>query len=262
MLGWIKALFPVKKTTQAVAPFEAPLDPDMPFYAIGDVHGCITPLQTLLNKIDDDRQTNGRETAPLVLVGDFVDRGPDSAAVLEHIKTLLETAPYQVICLMGNHEKMMLDFLDDPAERGPRWLRFGGVQVLASYGIGGGVNENSNLDDMLEACEALEHALPKGMEAWLRNLPLFWENGNIRCVHAGMSPKRDPNRQEPRVMLWGHQDFLTTPREDGIWVVHGHTIVKQATTEGGRIAIDTGAHKSGALTAAVITKGHCRFLQS
>lgn len=261
MLGRLKSLFSAKSAAPEMAPFTAPLDPDTPFYAIGDVHGCIDQLRALLHTIDNDRHTNGRENAPLVLVGDFVDRGPESAAVLGHIKNLQETAPYEVICLMGNHEKMMLDFLDDPAERGPRWLGFGGIQALASYGIGG-VDENSNLDDMLEACDALERALPKGMETWLRDLPLFWQTGNVCCVHAGMNPERGPNTREPRVLLWGHRDFLSVARDDDLWILHGHTIVKQATADGGRIAIDTGAYKSGPLTAAVITKGHCDFLQA
>ena len=100
----------------------------------------------------------------------------------------------------------------------------------------------------------------EGMEAWLRRLPLIWQNGNICCVHAGLSPERSPNNQETHVLLWGHRNFLTVPRNDHLWVVHGHTVVSQAKAEGGRIAIDTGAYKSGTLTAAIISKGHCEFL--
>ncbi|PHQ98962.1 MAG: serine/threonine protein phosphatase [Marinosulfonomonas sp.] len=259
MLGRLKTLFSAKEALQTAVSFTLPLNPETPFYVIGDVHGCDALLQNLLQKIDSDRRINGREDAPLVLVGDFVDRGKNSAAVLENIKAQQEALPGQVICLMGNHEKMMLDFLDDPAERGPRWLRFGGVQTLASYGISG-VTENSNLDDMLDACDALEAAFPEGMESWLRGLPLIWQSGNICCVHAGMSPTRGPNEQETQVLLWGHRDFLTVPRKDDLWVVHGHTVVSQAVAEGGRIAIDTGAYKSGTLTAAIITKDHCGFL--
>lgn len=259
MLGRLKNLFSAKAALQPAASFTIPLSPETPFYVIGDVHGCNDLLQNLLQKIDSDRRINGREGAPLVLVGDFIDRGKNSAAVLENLKALQEALPDQVICLMGNHEKMMLDFIDDPAERGPRWLRYGGVQTLASYGISG-VNENSNLDDILEACDALESALPEGMESWLRRLPVIWQNGNICCVHAGMSPRRDPDKQETRVLLWGHRDFLTVPRNDNLWVVHGHTVVSQAVAKGGRISIDTGACKSGTLTAAIITKDHCGFL--
>ena len=261
MFGRLKTLFSQKSPSPLATSFTAPLNPDAAFYAIGDVHGCFDQLQGLLQKIDADRQTSGRETAPLVFVGDLIDRGPDSAAVLEHIKSLQDIQPEQVICLMGNHEQMMLDFLDDPAERGPRWLRFGGVQALASYGING-VTENSNLDDILEACDALEQALPDGMQKWLRDLPLLWKTGNICCVHAGMSPRRSPDAQENNVMLWGHRDFRTTPREDDLWVLHGHTIVDRATATGGHISIDTGAYKSGTLTAAVIVKGQCTFLQA
>ncbi len=259
MLGRLKNLFSAKETLQSAVSFTFPLSPETPFYAIGDVHGCDDLLQNLLQKIDSDRRINGREDAPLILVGDFVDRGKNSAAVLENIKAQQETLPDQVICLMGNHEKMMLDFLDDPAELGPRWLRYGGVQTLASYGINC-VNENSDLDDILEACDALEAALPEGMENWIRGLPLIWQSGNICCVHAGMSPTHSPGEQDTQALLWGHRDFLTVPRNDNLWVVHGHTVVRQAVAEGGRISIDTGAYKSGTLTAAIITKDYCGFL--
>jgi len=259
MLSRLRTLFSAKDVVRPVAPFVSSLNPDTPFYAIGDVHGCDDLLQNLLRKIDTDRRVNNRVSAPLILVGDFIDRGENSATVLLRIKALQESGPDQVICLMGNHEKMMLDFLDDPAECGQRWLRYGGVQTLASYGISG-VSENSNLDDLLEACDALETALPEGMETWLRRLPLIWQNGNICCVHAGMNPERGPNHQKEHVLLWGHQDFLTSSRNDNLWVVHGHTIVNQAKADSGRIAIDTGAYKSGTLTASIIIKGHCEFL--
>jgi len=259
MLGRLKNMFSAKEALRPAVSFTLPLSPEAPFYAIGDVHGCDDLLQNLLQKIDSDRRINGRENAPLVLLGDFVDRGKNSAAVLANIKSQQEARPDKVICLMGNHEKMMLDFLDDPAERGPRWLRYGGVQTLASYGISG-VNENSDLDDILEACDALEAALPESMENWIRGLPLIWQSGNICCVHAGMSPTHNPDKQEAHTLLWGHRDFLAVPRNDDVWVIHGHTVVSQATAESGRIAIDTGAYKSGALTAAIITKDHCGFL--
>ena len=160
---------------------------------------------------------------------------------------------------MGNHERMMLEFLDDPAGRGARWLGNGGLQTLASFGIGG-LGARPALEDMTKASEALAVALPDGMEAWLRALPLMWRSGNLVCVHAGMNPAKPPEAQEASTLLWGHPKFLSQPRRDGLWVVHGHTIVEAPEAQAGRIAVDTGAYHSGRLTAAALSAGQCRFL--
>ena len=259
MLGRLKSLFTSTGNNRVELPFSAELAPEQAFYAVGDVHGCLVAVEQVFAQIDAHRVANGLNTAPIVLLGDFVDRGEDSASVLERFKALNEAAPDRVYCLMGNHEKMMLDFLDDPAECGGRWLRFGGVQTLASYGIKG-VDENSDAVDLMEACDALENALPPGMEAWIRQLPMKWQSGNVYCVHAAMDPNRTVTHQSSRVLLWGHPDFFKTQRDDGVWIVHGHTIVDVARASGGRISIDTGAYKTGRLSVAVVTKGNCDFL--
>ena len=235
--------------------------PDRPLYAVGDIHGNAQLVEPLLEQIDADAAARGYDAPQLVFLGDYVDRGDSSDLVLEHLRILTQSAPNSVICLMGNHEKMLLEFVDDPAGRGARWLANGGLQTLASYGVGG-LSTNATLEDMADASDALLAALPEGMLDWLRALPQWHQSGNVVCVHGAMNPARPPEEQDERAMLWGHRDFTRIARTDGLWVVHGHTIVKEPLIEGGRVAVDTGAYHSGRLTAAAIWGGDCRFLQT
>lgn len=233
--------------------------PGRAVYAIGDIHGRADLIEPLLLRIEADIRAQGQEHAQLVFLGDYVDRGEQSAQVLDYLHALSCDLAGMVTCLLGNHERMMLDFLDDPAGRGARWLANGGLQTLASYGIGG-LGARASVDDMAEASDALAAALPRGREAWLRARPLHWQSGNVVCVHAAMNPARRPDDQDERALLWGHRDFMSTPRADGLWVVHGHTSVREPELSAGRIAIDTGAWHSGRLSAAALTPGMCRFL--
>lgn len=232
--------------------FSATLSPDQTFYAIGDIHGCDTLLTDLLTRVEGQKDT----ASPVVFLGDYVDRGPASAAVLSRLYALSREAPYPIICLMGNHEKMLLEFIDDPVGGGLRWLRNGGIETLKSFGLTG-VTAKSDMEDLMEVADAFETALPDGLQAWLRALPLQWRSGNVVCVHAAMDPAREPEDQSSRTLLWGHDDH--SPRTDGIWVVHGHTIVKEPMSKNGRIAVDTGAYQSGRLTAAEIKLGSYQF---
>lgn len=198
--------------------------------------------------------------AAIVLVGDYVDRGENSAAVLNRVFAL-DKGSENVVCLMGNHERMMLDFIDDPVGAGPRWLRHGGMQTLASYGIGG-VNDSSDPGTMLEAAGSLAEALGQELLVWLRALPLDWMSGNVIVTHAALDPDMPPSVQSDRCKLWGHPDFMQKPRRDGIWVAHGHVVVDMPTASQSRISVDTGAVFSGRLTAAVLNpSGEPEFLQ-
>ncbi|MDU8910171.1 metallophosphoesterase family protein [Aestuariicoccus sp. MJ-SS9] len=217
-----------------------PPSPETPFAAIGDVHGRDDLVERLLPRLAE---------LPLVFLGDYVDRGEHSAQVLRRLKAMCD-AGGRVVCLLGNHEDMMLDFLDAPEVNAERWLRNGGLQTLSSFGVafrdGGpsGAGFAAMRDD-------LRQAMDPGMEAWLRALPTHYVNGNIAAVHAGADPNRPVERQEPATLLWGHPEFGRTPRRDGRWVVHGHTIHAEPTVSDRVIAIDTGAYASNILTAAV-----------
>lgn len=254
-MQWLRQFLSGKNQPLVSAPSKPPC-PAQPICIIGDLHGRADLLDRLLVIINDTSAT-----ARLIFVGDLIDRGPDSAAVLVRVRQLSEDAPGRVICLMGNHERMMLDFLDTPA-KASRWLRYGGIETLASLGVQGravGDTPEQRLDAL---ATRLRQALPEGMEAWLRARPLWWQDGNLAVVHAGIDPKRPIETQTDHTLLWGHRDFLQIPRQDGLWIAHGHYVVETANAEAGRIAVDTGAWDSGRLTAAWLDADGVRFIEA
>lgn len=196
-------------------------------------------------------------SARLVFVGDYIDRGDQSAAVLDQLQALQGDHP-STICLMGNHEQMLLHFLDSPAQAGPRWMRYGGLQTMANYGVAPPA-ATAPADQWEEARDRFRTALGPETEVWLRALPLIWQTGNVAVVHAGADPGQPLAKQTEATLLWGHVDFARVPRSDGIWIVHGHTIVERARPEMGRLPVDTGAYATGRLTAALIRPGAVEF---
>ncbi|MBI1217015.1 MAG: serine/threonine protein phosphatase [Rhodobacteraceae bacterium] len=266
-MSFLSALFkrrspPAPPRSVGPAVFEPPC-PDQPLYVIGDIHGRIDLLDRLLEKIEDDAGALVAEMPGadprLIFVGDYIDRGDHSRAVLERVYHLHKEGDGRVICLQGNHEKLMLDFIDIP-EKGPRWLRHGGLQTLMSLGLGGALAEGMDADELIALSRDVHRVLPDGVEDWLRDLPLSWQSGSVWTVHAGADPTKPMAEQASRVLLWGHRDFDTVPRSDGAWVVHGHTVVDAAIAAEGRISIDTGGVYTGRLSAARILPGSVRFL--
>jgi serine/threonine protein phosphatase 1 len=223
----------------------APRAPAERLAVVGDIHGCAALLDRLMARID--------AAAPdrLVFVGDYVDRGEDSAAVLDRLHGLARSQDGKAVFLKGNHEEMMLRFLDAPTAEAARWLRFGGLQTLASFGIGG-LGANPDEAGAIKARDALARALGPDMLAWLRGLPLSYVSGNVAVVHAAANPAKPIEAQSEQALLWGQPGFLRSPRGDGIWVIHGHVVVDAVQPEAGRIGVDTGAYATGRLSAALL----------
>lgn len=256
-MSWIKSLFgSCSGEPSAPRPaFDAPLEVDASLAVIGDIHGCHALLKSLLDRIATHPVDH------IIFVGDYVDRGEESAQVLQAVMDLERTDP-RVRCLKGNHEVMMLDFIDSPDVKGARWLRYGGLQTLASFGIGG-VRVEMSEDERAMAAADLRAVLPDGMENWLRQLPTSWRSGNLWVVHAGADPDVSMIEQSEKTLMWGHRDFDSVDRLDNQWVAHGHTVVDTPKVRSGRIAIDTGAFATGRLTAAIIEPNKPpSFLQS
>lgn len=225
-----------------------PLSAEAPLAIIGDLHGRADLLEAMLARLDQEAPE-----AQLIFVGDYVDRGPESAAVLTRVMSLPDA-----ICLMGNHERMLLDFLEDPAgknEGGPgaRWLRHGGQDTLESFGIHGGTP--------IEQRDALLVALrPEGVH-WLKSCPLYFRSGTLYVTHASADPASPIEEQGEDTLLWGHPDFGRKLRRDGHWVAHGHSIVPSPAVHRGCISIDTGAFATDRLSAAVISGEELTFLE-
>lgn len=238
--------------------------PERPTYLIGDVHGRCDLLELILGLVDAHVGGSGSNDPFLVFVGDYVDHGPESAETLARLRELTRDYPRNVICLMGNHERMLLDFLDDPVTRGPRWLRAGGAATLHSFHVDPApLQDGGQPEDFRAAAIDLGRAMPEGLREWLSARPLSWRSGNVWAVHAGADPAHAMEAQAARVLLWGHPDFEAVPRADETWVVHGHVEMERPVYEEGRIALDTGAWRTGRLTACALRPdGRHDFLQT
>lgn len=246
-----------RSSSDEPSPTEAPLRPEIPFFAIGDLHGCDHLLDRLLRDLEKLRHPE----ALLVMVGDYVDRGEETARVLRRLTVLQEQAGDLMQCIMGNHEKMLLDTLDDPVAHGPRWLRHGGLQTLGSYRVPPVLGERPDTA-WTEMRDRLADAMGEDTIAWMRALPLSWQTGNVVVTHAGADPALPIDRQDRGNLLWGHPEFHRTARRDGLWVVHGHTITEAPKAAFGRIPTDTGAYATGVLTAALVETERVTFFHT
>jgi serine/threonine protein phosphatase 1 len=223
---------------------DIPVAPFSPFRAVGDVHGRDDLLAPLLGQLLE-------EDKPVVLVGDYIDRGADSAAVLERL--YLARDDTRLICLRGNHEEMMLKFLKRPRRIGRIWLSYGGLATLESFGITG-YSPLASPEELVSASRDLADALGE-KQTWLSKLPYWWQSGNVSVMHAGADPRTPLEQQLRKTFAWGHPASGSAARSDGQWVIHGHRQVKKVNVADGRIAIDTGAYKTGRLTAVEIGQG-------
>lgn len=228
------------------------LAPGRRIYAIGDVHGRADLLRQLQGMIEADLQARPAPDPLLICLGDYVDRGPDSAGVLD---LLLAPAPAGMprLTLMGNHEELMLRFLAD-ASALPVWFVNGGDATLGSYSIDPYDEAPARLRDRLD------RALPAGHRALLEGLALTHDEGGYFFVHAGIRPGIPLERQRREDLLWIRGTFLDSGADHGRVVVHGHTITGEPEVRPNRIGIDTGAFASGRLTCLVLEGEERRFL--
>ncbi|MCR4378810.1 MAG: metallophosphoesterase [Rhodospirillales bacterium] len=237
-------------------------------YAIGDVHGRLDLLDDLLGQIAQDATP---PTTPkrrvLVLLGDLIDRGPDSKGVLDRMVQLTQDQRlwgqlfnttllpgFEIHILKGNHEDSMLRFLADDSE-GEQWRANGGNEALKSYGL-----------DPLQSPQALRaallNALPKTHRRLLRGLKLAHVEGDYAFVHAGVKPGIPWTEQSENDLLWIRADFTKSEANFGYCVVHGHSPVDVPEVRSNRIGIDTRAWASGVLTCLVLEDDTQRFLNT
>lgn len=228
-------------------------------YAIGDCHGCFDLLLALEDKIAADASSRVCDSRIIIYLGDYIDRGPDSAAILDH---LLAGPPpgFEAVHLLGNHEDMLLQFLEGGEERGLLWLLNGGKQTLVSYGLN---LTEFEAEGALEALRsALETAMPTAHRVFLEGLRLTYQEGDYLFVHAGLRPGISLAAQRREDLLWIREAFLTSAHDFGRIVVHGHTPDSVAVECPNRIGIDTGAVFSGTLTALALEGASRRYLQA
>ncbi|WP_428410473.1 metallophosphoesterase family protein [Hyphococcus sp.] len=221
-------------------------------YAIGDIHGRADMLDELL--YDIEKEAGSLDAAQLVFLGDYVDRGDDSRGVIERL-IRIAAEHEDAVFLKGNHEELMLDFLEEPEDLG-HWLDWGGEETLESYGI-------HTVGQPKEALAEQWFALaPKTHFDFLKSLKLHHVEGDFLFVHAGLRPGAPLEEQTDADMLWIRKRFHNASPEErpDFVVVHGHTPTAKPVDAGWRIGVDTGAVYGGMLTAVVLEGTERRFL--
>lgn len=223
-------------------------------YAVGDVHGCIDLLNDVFARIDADIQNRRPDRSVQVFLGDYVDRGPDSASVISALA--IRSKSPNVICLRGNHEACLLQFLATP-DTLSQWRQFGGLQTLISYGLSPSANPDT--PESRQLAEQLQRQMPAYHLEFLRSLPTSYSLSEYFFAHAGVRPGIRLDRQREEDLLWIRDDFLLSEDDFGKVVVHGHTPVRDPELLFNRINIDTGAYATGRLTCIKL-QGHQRTL--
>ncbi len=257
---WSRLLYRVGRTGGEAAVIDSHIPPGRIIYAVGDIHGECALLKRLLDHIAQDAaQQEAGQAATIIFLGDYIDRGPDSRGVLD-ILAGPPPAGLEWRFLRGNHEQALLDFLIDPAGAAG-WLRFGGVETLASYGVLAppGTLDPRRLESL--ASQLAERLPPRHLD-FLQASEMMVVVGNYVFVHAGIDPALPLDQQRPDDLLWIREGFIDRPLKGGHVVVHGHTIVETPLIEGNRIAVDTGAYATGRLTAVALAGRDRRILQA
>ena len=221
-------------------------------YAIGDIHGHLDKLQALHALIYEDMVQHG--AAPIVHVGDLVDRGPDSRGVIHYLMTGI-AAGRDWIVLKGNHDRLFTYFLDDPTRPDPglrsdlSWLhpRIGGAETLASYGV---VHPADR--PVAPVHQDGVAAVPAEHRRFLEERPCLYQRGEAVFVHAGIRPGVALDAQTETDLIWIRKEFLEDSRDHGPLVVHGHTAIDRPTHYGNRVNIDSSVAYGGPLSAIVI----------
>ena len=226
-------------------------------YCIGDIHGRADLLEEIHCLIEADAAGHEGDRI-LVYLGDYIDRGEQSNEVIE----ILRQAPlegFHHICLLGNHEQAMLDFLQHPRAVAS-WLTFGGRATLRSYGVS--INLHDPRQDLRDVRDELEEKLPQHHLDFLQDLYLAYVAGSYCFVHAGIRPGLSLREQRDEDLLWIREDFTRSKASHEYIVVHGHSISLEAELLPNRIGIDTGAFHTGILTCLVLEGSRQRLLQT
>lgn len=227
-------------------------------YVIGDVHGRLDLLTKLLDQVQADMARQPARKVLLVFLGDLIDRGPHSAQVIELLRNF-RSANVRTVFLMGNHEEVLLRILGGDASLIPSWLQFGGAECLRSYGAD---PKQVREHDDEKALTIIRLAIPKKHVEFLKRFDDTCRFGDYLFVHAGLRPGIPLEEQLQNDLRWIRQPFLTDETDHGCVVVHGHTISAEVEERANRIGIDTGAYRTGVLTALVIEGDQRRYLDT
>lgn len=228
--------------------------PGLRIYAIGDIHG-MAELATQMFALIDAETASWHGEVIVVVLGDYIDRGPHTKEVLEFLAQRSQLQGSSLVTLRGNHEDLFLRFLDDPVSFGSDWLQLGGGATLLSYGV----NVSRGLDYRAIRSELIRH-LPINHLAFLQALPLTFQHQDFFFSHAGARPGVALLNQTERDLLWTRWRHSDADVSFEKILIHGHTPVEEPTARGGRINVDTGAYATGRLSAVRITPDGIGFV--
>jgi len=251
-------IFAIRKHVRepvAVGPARVP--DGMRIFVVGDVHGRVDLLDAVAAKIEDDLQWGRFTQAATVFLGDYIDRGPHSARVIERLSR--GDFPTPVIALRGNHEDVLLKFLDN--ERAlEHWRHYGGLETLFSYGVDARATTCGRGYDVAQA--ALRQNLPLQHLTFLQETRPCWSLGGYFFCHAGVRPGVALADQNEQDLLWIREEFAGYRGSFEKIIVHGHTVVDKPEILPNRIGIDTGAYATGVLTCLVLEDRDRRFIST
>lgn len=215
-------------------------------YAVGDVHGRFDLFRHLLNQLEADAFSQATRPSRIILLGDLIDRGPQSSQMLEFARAMQRQNRGRVVVLCGNHEDMLLASADGNADAQRLWLANGGDATLQSYGLDLSAFVRLSPE---ERGWALRDAVGLETLRWLRALPSAYRLGDYFFCHAGVRPGIALDEQRRQDLLWIRQEFLHSPDFHGAIIVHGHSERHEVEVRPNRINVDTSAYRSGELTA-------------
>ena len=234
------------------------IPPGHRLYAVGDVHGRDDLLASLVARIAADHRARPPARLVLVFLGDLIDRGPASAGVVERLRAY-RPDDARLVYLAGNHEEVMLRVIDGDSSVLGDWLRFGGAECLQSYGLDPGRIRRMGARRGVEAIRA---AVPPAHVDFLRRFEDTFRAGDYLFVHAGIRPGIPLAEQSRSDLRWIRQPFLSDLADHGFVVVHGHTVREEVEERANRIGIDTGAYRTGVLTALGLEGEERWFIQA
>lgn len=241
-------------TDQAPAASVPKVVPGSRVYAVGDIHGRADLLADVLARISSDDAARAPARTTEVFIGDVIDRGPDSRAVIE---LLMAPSPRRRVVLRGNHEEMMLRFLEDPSKFAA-WRHVGAFETLMSYGLSR--RPATKPREFAQLRKDCLDAIPETHLLFLRSTQLWHLDGDYLFVHAGVRPGVAFVDQQMEDLLWIREPFLSFTGDFGKHVVHGHTPVDAPQVFANRTNIDTGAYATGRLTCMVIEADGYAFI--
>jgi serine/threonine protein phosphatase 1 len=262
MINRLRQMFraPGAPGAAAAGPAAATVPPGTRVYAVGDIHGRLDLFSALVDAIEADDAAACARSGPaettVVLLGDLIDRGPDSAGVLGLAREWRTHRRVRVLC--GNHEEMLLQSFDN-VEVLRHFLRHGGRETVLSFGI----DEAAYVEATFEQVQAMMRAaVPKAALDFIGSFEDVVRIGDYAFVHAGVRPGVGLEAQRPADLRWIRESFLTSAAAHEAVIVHGHTITEALELRPNRIGIDTGAYLSGVLTALCLEGASRRLIEA